>query len=96
MTQAEQLRVLEAQLAAVTRELEEKTRALRVLGDRLVPVEQARELGAEAERSARQRAEVELERLEATKTFRLLLAPRRAVYRWRELRGAFDAADSPE
>jgi hypothetical protein len=80
----EQVRRLEADIAALRTELERKDAALARLADRLVDVEAAREDGARRERDHRVEAERELARLEATKLYRYALRPRDLVYRRRQ------------
>jgi hypothetical protein len=81
---AEQLRRLQADIAALRTELERKDAALGRLSERLVDVEAAREEGAKREREDRIEAELELARLEATKLYRYALRPRDALYRRRQ------------
>jgi len=80
----EQLRRLQADIAALRTELERKDAALARLQERLVDVEAAREDGAKREREERIVAELELARLEATKLYRYALRPRDALYRRRQ------------
>jgi hypothetical protein len=77
----EQTRIvaLEAELAELRTQLARRDAALAELAERLQPLEQARELAAAAERDARQDVEVELERLRATKLYRLALGPRERI-----------------
>lgn len=81
------VRELHAQIAELRAEIARKDEALAALAARLVPVEQAREEGANEEREARREAEDELRALRQTKIYRLLLRPRNALYLYRRRRG---------
>ena len=84
---AEVVRELQAQIAELQAEVARRDAALAALGERLIPIEQAREAGAEDEREQREAAEHELRLLEQTKIYKFLLRPRNALFEYRRRRG---------
>jgi hypothetical protein len=88
----ETVRALRAEVARLEGEVSRRDAALAALGERIVPIEQARAEGAEGERARRQHAEDELRSLQGTRLYRLLLRPRAALYRRRQSSSSADSA----